>query len=94
LEASFPPANNTLPFPSKVAVAPVRATCKLPVTLKAPVEGLYSSAVAPDLTSTLPSVSVVAVGLHIVLVRLPVELNVPVEGLYSSALERQFGQKG
>src|SRR5437899_2100436 len=68
----------------------------LPVAVKVPVPGLYSSALAryvpllyPPAISTIPLLSGVAVCFQRAVVMLPVVVKVPVAGLYSSALLRK-----
>jgi hypothetical protein len=65
----------------------------LPVAVKVPVAGLYSSALArsevlvPPATRTIPFCNSVAVWYTRAVVMLPVAVNVPVDGSYSSAVD-------
>ena len=88
-----PPATSTLPLFSRVAVCCSRAVARLPVVLKVPATGSYSSVVAvspalaaPPVTSTLPLFSRVAVCNDRATCMLPVAVNVLVPGLYNWAV--------
>src|SRR6267378_2617410 len=97
---SEPPAIRTIPLFSNVALWDSRATFKLPVKVKAPVEGLYIAALEltapevpgrptkPPAINTIPLLSSVAAWCSTPPCRLPVTAKVPVETLYNSALER------
>ena len=83
-----PPATNTNPLPSKVAVCCERAVVKLPVVVNVPFVGLYSSALAeaklevttPPAISTRPFGSKVAVWATRGVFKLPVTVNDPLTG--------------
>ena len=85
----MPPVTSTLPVSvNSTAPALVRALAMLPVAVKVPVAGSYSSAVARSLTGpTPPAISTFPVGSSVavwplrVVVMLPVGAKVPVEGL-------------
>jgi len=81
-----PPATNTCPFNSNVAVCPERAVVRLPVAVHIPVAGSYSSALAktvnpslptPPATNTCPFNSNVAVWEKRAVPRSPVALHLP-----------------
>src|SRR5436190_1554657 len=86
-----PPATNTCPFGSNVAVCSKRGVVMLPVAVHTPVAGSYSSALAkslllfpPPATSTCPFGSNVAVWSQRALRRLSVSVHVLVVGSYNS----------
>ena len=83
-----------MPLFSSVAVWKLRAVFRLPVGVKVPVAGLYSSALAkgplePGRPQSAPCRCSAAspCGQRAVF-RLPVGVKVPVAGLYSSALAK------
>src|SRR5215813_3495948 len=78
----MPPDINTSPLFSSVAVCAYLATLMLPVAVKVPVEGLYSSAEDkvtapfwPPVVSTIPLFSRVAVCRRRAEAMLPVDMN-------------------
>ncbi len=82
------PTTSTLPESSRVAAAPLRTSCVLPVGVQVSVAGSYSSAAAasPRTTRTLPEDSNVAVDATWSGAMLAAEDQVRVAGSYSSAV--------